>query len=171
MQMHVRLHVRLQFREGAVARVIALGPGGKPQSPERDDRYRAIVQIVVDGGKLDELLLSPRCRGRDDADDVRRGLYRSARYYCSCGNANCTRKWGNVPGQNKDNPKGGCPRGGRRISCQADVVTVTGEDGVRSYHVQFRLFDKAEAIRQVIATYGPDPNQWPYYARRKKASA
>lgn len=154
-----------------MARVIALGPGGKAQAPERDDRFRPVIEAVASIGGLDELWLSPQCRNHDHAVEVKRGLYRSAYYYCSCGQPHCIRKWGNIPGQNKDNPKGGCPRGGQRISCQADVVTVTDDDGAKHYHVQYRLFDKAEAIRQVIATYGPDPNNWPYYGRRKKASA
>jgi len=56
-----------------------------------------------------------------------------------------------------------------RVSCQADVVfTADPETGQRRYRVQFRLFDKAESIRQVIRDYGPDPNQWPYWSRRKQ---
>jgi hypothetical protein len=54
------------------------------------------------------------------------------------------------------------------VSCSAEVVTVTDEEGARHYHVQYRLFDKAEAIRQVVAKYGPDPNKWPYFAKRKR---
>ena len=174
MQMHVHLHVRMQFREGAVARVIAVGPGGKAQAPVRDDRARRVIETVIGMGDLDKLLLSPRCRDRKDATELKQALYRSAWYFCSCGQPYCTRRHNNVPGCTegcKREHPAGCPDGGQRISCQADVVTVTGDGGARSYHVQFRLFDKAEAMREVIAKYGPDPNQWPYYGRRKKASA
>lgn len=150
-----------------MTRIIALGPGGKPQSPARADNYRGVIDAVIgmDGLSSDDrpqFWLSPPCRNHDHADDVRRGLYRSARYYCSCGGRNCTRKHNNVDG---------CPDGGRRISCRADVVTVTGGDGRRRYHVQCQFFDKTEAIRRVVTKYGPDPNKWPYYSKRKKASA
>lgn len=144
-----------------MGRVIALGPGGKAQAPERADYYRAVIDLARELGKLDTLLLSPRCRNHEHAEQVRRDLYRSARYYCSCGGVLCTRKHNNIDG---------CPNGGQRISCRADVVTVTQPDKSKHYHVQYQLFDKAEAIRQVVARYGPDPNQWPYFAKRKKAS-
>lgn len=149
-----------------MARVIALGPGGRAQAPERDDRCRPVIETVRGMGLLDRKLLSPPVQSQARADELRLALYRSARYYCSCGAPFCTRKYGNVPGQNAANPDGGCPKGGQRISCQAQVVR--DEDGL--YRVQFRLFDKRESIRQVIRDYGPDPNKWPYYAKRKKAN-
>lgn len=100
---------------------------------------------------------------RDQADDVRKSLYNAARYFCSCGHKDCIRKWGNIPGQNKGNPKGGCPRGGQRVSCQAQIVMHNGH-----VRVQFKFFDKREAMREIIAKYGPDPEKWPYLAKRKK---
>ena len=149
-----------------MGRVIALGPGGKPQAPERSDFYREVIDLIRDRGQLDQLLLSPAVRDYESADDVRRGLYRSARYYCSCGGKNCTRQHKNTPSE--DNPEGGCPNGGQRISCRADVVTVTSAEGKKQYAVQFQLHDKAEAVRAVVQKYGPDPNNWPYFAKRKK---
>ena len=99
----------------------------------------------------------------EQAADLRRALYRSARYYCSCDRLYCTRKHKNVP------PDDGCPEGGQRISCRADVVTVTDpKTGARKWAVQFTLMDKREAIRAVVQKYGPDPNKWPYYAKRKQ---
>lgn len=151
-----------------MSRVIAVGPGGKAQAPERRDLYAPVIEVARNTQQLDKLLLSPACRNHEHADEVRRDLYRSARYYCSCGRVTCVRRYPNIP--HEGNPAGGCPHGGQRISCSADVVTVTGEDGRRVYHVQFRLFDKAEAIRQVVAKYGPDPNKWPYFAKRKRAT-
>jgi hypothetical protein len=148
-----------------VGKVIAVGPGGKPQAPQRSDYFRGVIDYVRGAGLLDQLLLSPRCRGHEHADEVRRGLYLSARYYCSCGDWLCTRKHANVPGE--ANPGGGCPRGGQRISCRAEVVTVTGGDGRKRYHVQFRLHDKREAIRAIVAKYGPDTSKWPYLAKAK----
>ncbi len=138
-----------------MARVIAVGPGGRAQAPARDDRFRPVIELVLAGGLLDRPLLSPVCKTMDAADDVRRGLYRSARYYCSCGEANCTRKHSNIDG---------CPRGGQRVSCQAKIVR--GHGG--KLRVQFTLFGKAEAIRAHVERHGADPNEWPYYARRKQ---
>jgi hypothetical protein len=149
-----------------VGRVIAIGPGGKAQAPQRSDWYREVIDAVRDGGMLDQLLLSPACDGREHAEDVRRGLLLSARYYCSCGRKNCTYKHKNYP--TEDSPEGGCPFGGQRISGRADVVTVTGEDGSKTWHVQFRLHDKKEAMRSVIQKYGPDPARWPYQSRAKR---
>lgn len=139
--------------------VIAIGPDGRAHAPVRSDEFRPVIEAVRDGDMLDQLLLSPRCRNYEHADDVRKGIYRSARYYCSCGAPNCTRRHSNVKG---------CPDGGQRISCRAEVVTVTGEDGKKHYHVQFRLHDKAEAIRSMILKYGSDPAAWPYQAKRKR---
>lgn len=150
-----------------MAKVIALGPGGKAQAPERDDRFRAVIDAVRSTGRLDQLLLSPPVKSHEQADDMRRGLFRSARYYCSCGGHSCTRRYPNTPHEAAE--AGGCPGGGQRISCRADVVTVPGPDGKRLYAVQFTLHDKAEAIRAVIDKYGPDPNNWPYFSKRKQS--
>lgn len=154
-----------------MGKVIAVGPGGKAQAPERSDHFRPVIEHVRGAGLLDQLLLSPRCRDHEHADDVRRGLYRSARYYCSCGNWLCTRKHPNTP--TKENPEGGCPDGGQRISCRASVVTVTvtADNGEKRkhYHVQFRLHDKREAIRAVVKKYGSDPAKWPYFAKAKRS--
>jgi hypothetical protein len=139
-----------------VAKVIAIGPGGKAQAPTRDDRYRTVIETVIGAGLMNRPLLSPPCKTRDEADDVRRGLHRSAFYYCSCGATYCTRKHSNV--------KGGCPNDGQRVGCTAKIVK--GPDGVLC--VQYRVFDKQEAMRYVIQQYGPDPETWPYFAKRKK---
>jgi hypothetical protein len=138
-------------------RVIALAPGGRAQAPVRDDRYRVVIDAVRQHGMLDRKLLSPACKTIEQAEDVRRGLYRSARYYCSCGEPYCTRK--------RKNTEGGCPGSGQRVGCRADVV----RDADGKLRVQFRMFDKTEAMRQVVRTHGADPNNWPYYARRKQA--
>jgi len=146
-----------------VARVIAIGPGGRSQAPARDDRCRPVIEYVLQTGQLDDLLLSPPCTSLARAGELCQALYRSARYYCSCGHLYCTRKHRNVP------PDNGCPRGGQRVSCSADVVLWTDpHDGIAKYCVQFRLYDKREAMRTVVLKYGPDPNKWPYYARRKQ---
>ena len=147
-----------------MGRVIAIGPGGRAQAPERSDRYRPVIDFVRDSGQLDELLLGPACRTRDDAEEMRRALLLSARYYCSCGRATCTRKHANYP---VDDKPGGCPHGGQRISGRAEVVTVTGDDGRKTYHVQFTLHDKREAIRALIDKYGPDRSKWPYDPRAR----
>jgi hypothetical protein len=149
--------------------VIALGPGGRSQAPARDDRARPVIDTIVSHGLLDRLLLSPVCRTPGQADELRRALYRSARYYCSCGKHFCTRKYGNVPGTNEKNPAGGCPRGGQRIGCQADVVLWTDPaDGKQKYRVQFALYDKRESMREIVRKYGADPNKWPYFSKRKR---
>jgi len=146
-----------------MSRVIAIGPGGRAQAPARDDRCRPVIEYVIENGLLDSLRLSPVCSSRARADELRLALYRSARYFCSCGAPYCTRRYSNVP------PDNGCPDGGQRISCQADVVWWTDPaDGIRKLRVQFRLMDKREAMRAVVQRYGPDPNKWPYYARRKR---
>jgi hypothetical protein len=146
-----------------MGRVIAVGPGGKAQAPERDDRCRPVIDYVVGRGLLGRLLLSPPTLllSYDQAVDLRRAMFRSARYYCTCGRWWCTKKHGNIPVG--DRP-GGCPAGGRRVSCSADVV----RDAAGRYRVQFTLFDKTESIREVVRRYGPDPNQWPYFSRRKR---
>jgi hypothetical protein len=146
-----------------MGRVIAVGPGGRAQAPARDDRCRPVMEHVTGASLLDRLLLSPPCRTRAQAAEIRSALYRSARYYCSCGMIYCTRKYANVP------PDNGCPRGGQRVSCrQADVVLWTDPaDGQRKLCVQFIIVDKREAMRAVVQKYGPDPNNWPYFSRRK----
>jgi hypothetical protein len=140
-----------------MARVIAIGPGGKAQAPVRDDRYRPVLEQVVAMGLLGRWVLSPACQSAEKAEEVKNGLYRSGRYYCSCGKPYCTRRHGNLQG---------CPDGGQRLSVQA--APVRDEEGC--LRIQFRVMDKREAMRAVVAKYGPDPNKWPYFARRKKAS-
>lgn len=140
-----------------MARVIAIGPGGKAQAPARDDRYRPVLETVVAMGLMDKWLLSPVCQSEERAAEVKNGLYRSGRYYCSCGARNCTRKHSNIEG---------CPDGGRRLSIQAKPVV----DDEGMLRVQFRVMDKRDAMRAVVAKYGPDPNKWPYFAKRKKVS-
>lgn len=147
-----------------MGRVIAIHQG-KAGPPPRDDRFVPVVEWVLASGELGRPYLVPLAftPDRDAADQVRRSLYLAARYYCSCGLRTCTRKYGNVPGQNQDNPAGGCPAGGRRVSCQAAVVRVNGH-----VRVQFAFHDKREAMRQVVAKYGPDPDKWPYLSKRKR---
>lgn len=146
-----------------MGRVIAIGPGGRAQAPARRDVCRSVIEFVLEHGLLDQKRLSPPCRNQAQAEELRLDLYRSCRYYCSCGHIYCTRKNKNIP------PDNGCPRGGQRISCRADVVLWTDPaDGRQKYCVQFQLHDKREAIRAVVAKYGPDPNKWPYFSRRKQ---
>lgn len=146
-----------------MGRVIAIGPGGKAQAPTRDDRCRPVIEAVLEGGLLDRLLLSPACTTQEQARELRLALYRSGRYFCSCGHIYCTRKHKNIP------PDDGCPHGGQRVSVQAEIVSVTDpKTGRPRYAVQFAMFDKKEAIREVVKKYGPDPNKWPYFARRKQ---
>jgi hypothetical protein len=149
-----------------MARVIAIGPGGRAQAPTRDDRCRPVIDAVLAGGLLDQLRLSPPCGTLASALELRAALYRSARYYCSCGKIYCTRKYKNVP------PDNGCPNDGQRVSCQADVVNWTNpETGTEHLCVQFRFMDKREAMRAVVKKYGPDPNKWPYFSRQKTLPA
>jgi hypothetical protein len=140
-----------------MGRVIAVGPGGKAQAPERDDRYRPVLEQVVAMGLLGRWVLSPPCQSEEKANEVKNGLYRSGRYYCSCGARYCTRKHDNI---------GGCPDGGRRLSVQARPA----RDAEGMLRVEFRVMDKKESMRAVVQKYGPDPNNWPYFAKRKKAS-
>lgn len=147
-----------------MGRVIAIhqGPDGRhrPGPPNRDDRMLPVIDFVRQAGMLGQPFLVPVrfTENTDQAEDVRRSLYNAARYYCSCGSRNCHRKYGNLPVET-----GGCPDGGQRISCQARLVRRDGH-----VRVEVTLFDKREAIRQIIATYGPDPENWPYLAKRKK---
>lgn len=145
-----------------VGSVIAIGPGGVAQAPVRDDRARLVIETVLRLGMLDRKVLSPACASMAEADDLRRAIYRSARYYCGCGRPNCTKKYGNIP---REDGTQGCPLGGMRVGCRADVV----RDARGAYRVQFSLFDKREAIRHVIERYGPDPEHWPYLAKRKRS--
>lgn len=123
--------------------------------PVRNDRFVPVVAVIARHGLFDRPFLTPRCKTRDQADDTRRGLYLACRYWCSCGERNCTRRYSNTAG---------CPDGGERISCRADVV----KDRKGRLAVQVTFYRKAEAMRQIIATYGPDPSQWPYQARARK---
>lgn len=146
-----------------MGKVIAIGPGGRAQAPARRDVCRPVIELVLQYQLLDRPLLSPVCPTQSRAAELRLDLYRSARYFCSCGQIYCTRRNKNTP------PDNGCPRGGQRVSCRADVVVWTDPaDGKQKYRVEFRMMDKREAMRAVIAKYGPDPNQWPYFSRRKQ---
>lgn len=141
-----------------VGGIIAIGPGGRAQAPARDDRCRGVIEAVIAGGLLDRVLLSPACRTQAQAGELRLALYRSARYYCSCDGTYCTRKYKNTP------PDNGCPRGGQRISCQADIV----KDAEGKLRVQFRMMDKKESMRHMVRKYGPDAGRWPYQPKRKQ---
>lgn len=146
-----------------MARVIALGPGGRAQAPVRDDRCRPVIEYVISNGLLDRLLLSPVCTSITIAEQLVAAMYRSSRYFCECGEPFCTRKYRNTP------PDNGCPAAGRRVSCRADVVIWTDPaDGIGKYRVQFRLRDKREGMRYIIQRYGPDPNKWPYFSKAKQ---
>jgi hypothetical protein len=146
-----------------MSRVIAIGPGGRAQAPERDDRCRPVIEYMIANRLLEQLRLSPVCTTLQRAEELRRAMYRSARYFCSCGERYCTRRYRNTP------PHNGCPDGGQRISCQADVVLWKDtKDEIRKYRVQFMLMDKREAMRAVVQKYGPDPNKWPYFAKRRQ---
>lgn len=144
-----------------MGRVIAVGPGGQAQAPVRDDRARGVIEFVAGAGLIGQLLLSPPCDDQAAAAELRRALYRSARYWCSCGRRNCTRRH---PNFSQAGELLHCPRSGQRLGCRAEVVL----DAEKKYRVQFSLFDKHEALREVISRYGPDPNSWPYWSRRKK---
>lgn len=142
-----------------MAKMVERSPDGRIGAPKRRDEYRVVIDTVRRLGQLDQLLLSPAARNYDHADEIRRGLNRSAWYYCSCGEAQCTRKHDNIAG---------CPDGGQRISSRAEIVTKTGEDGRKHYHVQFQLHDKREAIRAMIRKYGTDRSKWPYDPRARQ---
>ena len=142
-----------------MARMIERGPDGRAGPPRRDDRYGVVIGTVRLMGMLDRLILSPPARDRDHADEIRRGLHRSAWYYCSCGEPQCTRRYDNIAG---------CPDGGQRISVRAEIVTKPDAAGRKHYHVQFRLHDKRESMRAVIEKYGPDRSKWPYDPRQKQ---
>jgi hypothetical protein len=152
-----------------MGRVIAIhrGPDGRSIAgpPIRDDRFTPVIEWVINAQELGNPWLVPikYTSDRDEAEAVKKSLYNAARYYCGCGYRNCVRKYSNIPTEN--NPGGGCPDGGQRISCQAHLVRHEGH-----VRVQFKFFDKRESIREVIAKYGPDPADWPYspWAKRIK---
>lgn len=150
-----------------MGRIIAIhqGPDGRhrPGPPKRDDRFLPVVEFTLTNDRLNIPTLVPleHTPDRDSAESVRRSLYMAARYYCSCGGRNCARRNPNVP--SRGNPDGGCPDGGRRVGCRADLVMHRGK-----LRVQFSFYDKREAMRQVIASYGPDPSKWPYNPRAKQ---
>lgn len=149
-----------------MGKVIAIGPGGRAQAPARDDRCRPVIEAVLQLGLLDRKLISPPCRTLTAAEELKSAIYRSCRYYCSCGKIYCTRKHRNYP------PDSGCPDGGQRVGAQADAVKKTDPaSGKVTWHVQFTIFDKREAMRAVVQRYGPDPNKWPYFARRRELKA
>jgi hypothetical protein len=137
-----------------LGRVIGIWQGGAGP-PVRNDRFIPVVALVHEHQLLDKPVLTPACQNMDQAEDVRRGIYLACRYFCSCGDRLCTRKHSNLDG---------CPAGGQRISVRADVV----RDAKRQLRVQCTFYDKTEAMRQVVATYGPDPSAWPYQARARK---
>lgn len=137
-----------------MARVIAIGPGGKPQSPTRDTRYAGVIAAALSTYGFGRLILSPPCPTMAKADDVRRGIYRSCGHYCSCGKPMCTRKYRLF-----------CPNGGQRISAQAHIVT----DDKDRLRVQFQLFDKTAARKAHVAKYGTDRSKWPYDPKAKRS--
>ena len=128
-------------------------PSGRLGPPRRSDPFREVIDLIRERGMLDQLIITPAARSYDHADEIRRGINRSAWYYCSCGETGCTRKHNNIAG---------CPDGGQRISSRAEIVTRTGPDDRKHYHVQFQLHDKREAIRAMIDKYGADRSKWPY---------
>jgi hypothetical protein len=149
-----------------MGKIIAIhqGPDGRRVgSPLRDDRFFPVIEWIRGNRQLGNPWLVPVrfTENRDEAEDVRKSLYNAARYYCSCGERHCARKHSNYPSEK--NPPGGCPLGGQRISCKADVVMHNGH-----VRVQFVFYDKREAMREVITKYGPDPSRWPYQAKAKR---
>jgi len=145
-----------------VGRVIRIYQDGSGQHragpPLRDDRFVPLIEMIRSWQALNQPYLAPLrfTPTKDACRDLIRSLYLAARYYCSCGERYCTRKHNNLKG---------CPDGGQRISCQASIV----KDSQGRHRVQFSYFDKKESIRAVVAKYGPDPSQWPYNSRAKKA--
>jgi len=140
-----------------MSRVVAIHQG-KARPPARRDEFVPVLEVVRQRDLLGRLLITPEWMAlptHDDADWTRRGLYMAARYYCSCGQRNCHRAYDNVAG---------CPRGGQRLSCRADIV----KDAKGRLRVQFTVYDKREAIRRHVATYGPDPSRWPYQAKARR---
>lgn len=123
--------------------------------PKRNDRFIPVIMLIHKREWLEKPILTPACRDMDQAEQVRKDINRAARYYCSCGDRFCTRNHDNI---------GGCPNQGMRLSCRADIVR--HKDG--TLRVQVTLRDKRIGIQHVIRTYGPDPANWPYHAKRKQ---
>jgi hypothetical protein len=142
-----------------VGRVIGIwrGEDGRVRSGPavRNDAFVPVLDLIRSKGLLDRPLLTPRCRDRDHADQVRKSIYLAARYYCSCGERMCTRKHNNIDG---------CPDEGQRLSVRCDVV----KDSEGRLRVQVQVFDKKESMRAVVQRYGSDPSAWPYQSRAKK---
>lgn len=138
-----------------MARIIAIGTGGKPQAPARDTRYAGIILKALKVHGFGRWILSPPCATWDQADDVRRGIYRSAGHYCSCGDPMCHRKYRLF-----------CPQAGQRVSAQA-VIVKDDQDRLR---VQFQLFDKKAARKSHVARYGTDRSKWPYDPKAKRST-
>lgn len=133
---------------------------GRAGAPKRDDRFIPLIEMIRSWNALGQPFLVPRryTPTQAEAAEMKRLLYLSARYYCSCGDRHCNRKHSNVEG---------CPNGGQRVGCHAEIV----KDARGHLRTQFRFIDKNESIRSVIERYGPDPANWPYYARAKKVRA
>jgi hypothetical protein len=133
---------------------------GKAGPPKRDDRFIPLIELIRSWDALDQNFLVPKrwTPTKAEAAEMKRLLYLSARYYCSCGDRHCNRKHNNVDG---------CPNGGQRISCTAVVV----KDAAGHLRTQFMFRDKHDGIHSVIERYGDDPKDWPYLARAKKVSA
>lgn len=145
-----------------MGRVIAVGEGGRPQAPVRDDRFREVIEAVLARGLLGRPLLTPVCATWEQADETRRGLYRSARHYCSCGQRTCARRHRNYPAE--PGHPAGCPRGGQRVSARADVV----RDQAGKYRVQVTLWQKTAGMASVASRHGTDPASWPYNPRARR---
>jgi hypothetical protein len=114
-----------------------------------------VLAVIHQREMLGRPILTPVCTDRDQADEIRRALYAAARYYCTCGERLCTKKYNNIDG---------CPDDGMRFSCRADVV----KDGKGRLRVQVRYWDKQIGIRTVVQKYGPDPANWPYQSKARK---
>lgn len=133
---------------------------GRAGAPVREDRFIPLIDLIRSWDQLDQPFLVPARYTPDKqaAAEMMRLLYLSARYYCSCGVRHCVREGSTVAG---------CPRGGQRISCKADVV----KDGKGGWRTQFRFRDKRDGQRYMIEHYGPDRSKWPYDPYAKRASA
>jgi hypothetical protein len=138
-----------------MGRVIGIWQGGAGP-PQRRDHFVPVVALVQKYGLFDRPVLTPVCATVAKAEAVQKDIYLACRYFCSCGQRLCTRK--------HTNTAGGCPDGGQRVSVRADVV----RDAAGKVRVQCTFFDNTEAMRQVVATYGPDPSKWPYQAKARK---
>ena len=114
-----------------------------------------LLAHVTAQGLLGRALLSPPRADYDDATDTMRGLYRAARYFCSCGKRTCTTKFNNEVG---------CPDGGQRVGVKAEVV----RDQHGQLCVEFTARDKKETRAHIAAKY-PDPMAMPYQPGRRRA--